>query len=390
MATGHRRRDVGSRALFVHLPPSGLLRPLVAGMFISARVGAQFENDAGDITVQTTQLGTSRAGYSTYQVAVGFDSSKVEDVYALYGDEGGSPLHFPPGFQAPSPFGTNIGPVNPAFFPISPECEFDSFVAIGLDGPALVPGALSSVGIDFGSWTETNSLFASNGAVFFMDPDHGASAESVVVLQLTVRAGTRFSGIFSAQGRSVAGGDWEKVGISFNQGGGNEILSCPTDPDLVLLDAGIGICVPANVATAPPDAVRSRSGLSWTVLRQGYGSIHPEPSDIVSVRYSGWTADGQMFDSSGDEQREMPLNIAIRGWQEGLALMVAGEKRRFWVPSRLAYGDRGTPAGDLVFDIELFGMHSRAPPPPPPCASLACPRLPHCKSMESICLSTWR
>ena len=79
--------------------PSGLLRPLVAALAISGRAGAQFDNDAGDISVHTTQLATSRAGYATYQVAVGFDTTKVEDVYALFGDESIAPINVPPAYQ---------------------------------------------------------------------------------------------------------------------------------------------------------------------------------------------------------------------------------------------------------------------------------------------------
>ena len=48
-------------------------------------------------------------------------------------------------YQAATPFGSNVGPPNPAFYAISPETEFDSFLTIGMDGPALDPGALSSI-----------------------------------------------------------------------------------------------------------------------------------------------------------------------------------------------------------------------------------------------------
>ena len=58
--------------------------------------------------------------------------------------------------------------VNPQFFAFSPDCEFDSFVTIGLDGPALTPGALSTVGISFDQWTESSGISTENGAVFFM------------------------------------------------------------------------------------------------------------------------------------------------------------------------------------------------------------------------------
>ena len=58
--------------------------------------------------------------------------------------------------------------VNPQFFTFNPDCEFDSFVTIGLDGPALTPGALSTVGMNFEQWTESNGISTENGAVFFM------------------------------------------------------------------------------------------------------------------------------------------------------------------------------------------------------------------------------
>ena len=55
-----------------------------------------------------------------------------------------------------------------------------------------------------------------------------------------------------------------------------------------------------------------------------------------------------------------PLNRVIKGWTEGVQLMVVGEKRRFWIPGALAYGDTptrpGAPSGTLVFDVELLGV----------------------------------
>ena len=75
------------------------------------------------------------------------------------------------------------------------------------------------------------------------------------------------------------------------------------------------------------------------------------------VHYSGWTTDGQMFDSSvmRDEPAEFALDAVIPGWTEGLQLMTEGEKTRFWIPEKLAYkGKAGFPAGMLVFDVELI------------------------------------
>ena len=58
------------------------------------------------------------------------------------------------------------GPTNAGFFAINPQAQYDSFLTLGMDGPALTPGALSSVGIDFQSWDESTGIDSANGAVF--------------------------------------------------------------------------------------------------------------------------------------------------------------------------------------------------------------------------------
>jgi peptidylprolyl isomerase len=113
---------------------------------------------------------------------------------------------------------------------------------------------------------------------------------------------------------------------------------------------------PADVAAPPADAEVTASGLASKLLAPGTGTAHPAATSTVEVHYSGWTTDGNMFDSSVTRGRTatFPLNGVIAGWTEGLQLMVEGEKRRFWIPEALAYGGRpGRPAGMLVFDVEL-------------------------------------
>ncbi len=114
---------------------------------------------------------------------------------------------------------------------------------------------------------------------------------------------------------------------------------------------------PADVAAPPSDAQVTRSGLASKVIKPGTGTVHPKASSTVQVHYSGWTTDGKMFDSSvmRGEPTSFPLNGVIAGWTEGVQLMVEGETRRFWIPSKLAYdGQPGMPAGMLVFDVELL------------------------------------
>jgi peptidylprolyl isomerase len=81
----------------------------------------------------------------------------------------------------------------------------------------------------------------------------------------------------------------------------------------------------------------------------------------VTVHYTGWTTDGVTFDSSVSrgEPTTFGLDGVIAGWTEGVQMMVEGEKRRFWIPGRLAYeGAPGRPQGTLVFDIELIRIES--------------------------------
>ncbi|MFD2255097.1 FKBP-type peptidyl-prolyl cis-trans isomerase [Luteolibacter algae] len=117
--------------------------------------------------------------------------------------------------------------------------------------------------------------------------------------------------------------------------------------------------VPEDVAAIPDSATKTASGLASRVLEKGTGDTNPKATDTVSVHYSGWTLDGKMFDSSVSrgEPTSFPLNGVIPGWTEGVQLMTVGEKRRFWIPADLAYGENpggGRPGGMLVFDIELL------------------------------------
>ncbi|PLW69346.1 FKBP-type peptidyl-prolyl cis-trans isomerase [Pseudohalioglobus lutimaris] len=105
------------------------------------------------------------------------------------------------------------------------------------------------------------------------------------------------------------------------------------------------------------------SGLQYKVLQQGTGHQHPKANDTVKVHYHGTLLDGSVFDSSVErgEPIEFSLHQVIRGWTEGLQLMVVGEKTRLFIPSELAYGDRAAgsigPGSTLIFDVELLEIN---------------------------------
>lgn len=106
----------------------------------------------------------------------------------------------------------------------------------------------------------------------------------------------------------------------------------------------------------------TESGLQYEVLSEGKGAI-PSSTAKVRTHYHGTLIDGTVFDSSYDrgEPAEFPVNGVIAGWTEALQLMQEGAKWRLYVPSALAYGEKGAggaigPHATLVFDVELLAI----------------------------------
>jgi FKBP-type peptidyl-prolyl cis-trans isomerase len=133
------------------------------------------------------------------------------------------------------------------------------------------------------------------------------------------------------------------------------------EDDKVSGSGGLTFPAPKDVAAPPADALRTPSGLASKVLIVGLGSIRPTPKSTVTVHYTGWTADGKMFDSSATRGEPVTFHVGqvIPGWVEALQLMVVGEKRRFWIPGNLAYDastDPTDPKGQLCFEIELLDI----------------------------------
>ena len=117
------------------------------------------------------------------------------------------------------------------------------------------------------------------------------------------------------------------------------------------------VVAPSDVKTPPQDAKRSPGGIFYKVLRPGTGTRNPRERDKVVVHYTGWMTNGKVFDSSvaRGEAATLGLDEVIKGWSEGLMLMVEGERTRLWIPQHLAYkGETGMPRGMLVFDVELI------------------------------------
>jgi len=104
------------------------------------------------------------------------------------------------------------------------------------------------------------------------------------------------------------------------------------------------------------------SGLQYKVIKEGTGP-KPTPNDTVEVNYRGTLIGGKEFDSSAKNGGPVSfvLGRVIPGWVEGLQLMSVGSKYEFYIPSELAYGDRGAgqdigPNSTLIFEVELVGI----------------------------------
>jgi FKBP-type peptidyl-prolyl cis-trans isomerase len=134
----------------------------------------------------------------------------------------------------------------------------------------------------------------------------------------------------------------------------------------LLLLAGLGVVLARSAAGADEKkegkVQTTKSGLKYEDLKEGKGA-EAKKGDTVTVHYTGWLKDGKKFDSSLDRDRPFTFKLGagrvIKGWDEGVAGMKAGGKRKLIIPPNLAYGDRGAgkvipPNAELTFEVELL------------------------------------
>lgn len=109
-----------------------------------------------------------------------------------------------------------------------------------------------------------------------------------------------------------------------------------------------------------PGVVTLQSGVQYRVIKDGKGK-KPQDTDVVQISYRGSLLDGTEFDDTGDHIVNLKVSALIAGWKEALKLMPVGSKWQIYIPSQLAYGERGVgvdigPNELLIFEIELHGI----------------------------------
>lgn len=126
-----------------------------------------------------------------------------------------------------------------------------------------------------------------------------------------------------------------------------------------------GLALAGNAGAPEAEWKKNASGLEIQELKVGEGA-EAKAGMTVDVHYTGWLLDGTKFDSSVDRGKPFSFHLGagevIRGWDEGVAGMKVGGKRKLRIPAALGYGARGAGGvipgnATLVFDVELLGVH---------------------------------
>ena len=206
------------------------------------------------------------------------------------------------------------------------------------------PQETDFVTVHYSGWTSEGRLFDSSNA---------RSMPNMFALN-RVMAGWRECVLMMTVGETRR--CWVPQNLAFNGQPGRPTGTVVFDIELLDVRPTPNVA-PNDVAAPPPDAKSTPSGLYYKVIKPGTGTRHPAARDSVTVHYSGWTTAGALFDSTVVKGAPvtLDLNNVIRGWSEGLQLMVEGERTRFWIPEKAAYrGEGGKPRGMLVFDIDLI------------------------------------
>ena len=158
-------------------------------------------------------MSVAPAGWTTYQLSVDLPAG-VSNIYALAGTPShavgvSAPLVLPAAYQAAAPFGVHAGGIDPAFFALAPESEYDSWITVGVTDASVDVTLSPGLGDAMEAWTADAGFEHDNCAAFFMTPSDGPSGNGIVLAQLTITAGTSASASGVIQGQSASGSDYQ-------------------------------------------------------------------------------------------------------------------------------------------------------------------------------------
>lgn len=253
----------------------------------------------------------------------------------------------------PPPVPTDIAAA-PAGALKSPKGVLYRFLKHGKGGPH--PRATDAVKVDYTGWT-------TNGRMFDSSVVKGAPAQ--FALDAVILGWTDAIQLLSV-GDKVRMWIPDTLAYKGNIGKPQGTLVYDVElldikPQAVVVEGAPAVKAepaPPDVAASPQDAKRSPRGVFYKLLSPETATAHPKVRDTVTVNFTGWTTDGERFDSSAlhGGPLDMELGKSILGWADVFPLLAVGEKARLWVPESLAYPKGGGPKGMLVFDVELLGI----------------------------------
>jgi len=162
-------------------------------------------------------------GFTTYKLSLLIKNPIVRTIYAIYGEDDDGinerPMSIPAAYQSPS-FNSNIGGPNPSLVSIDSTVNYDSWLTMNLDNGDPY-GTLSSVGIDFDSWTEMQGIYTTDGAIFTTSPPDLNMNDEYVVGQITIANEVVTDVIMNFQGKIVCSdctsrNTWTETQVTFH------------------------------------------------------------------------------------------------------------------------------------------------------------------------------
>lgn len=185
-------------------------------------------------------------GYTTFRLSLVIKPDmNVKNIYAIYGDENNN-MYLPPAYQSDTKINYNIGGALPLLITLDSNANYDSWLTIGITN-GDTDNKISTVGIDFDSWTDNYGLTIDNGAIFVMDPEIDIiEGNEYVIGQISVRTGTEYTAIVSVQGKTIDNSidkSWSEQNVRFDLNSPENIIHDTIPNDCISWYDGCNTCM---------------------------------------------------------------------------------------------------------------------------------------------------